>query len=90
MVLPAPILLILLNQLQSLLTVEPSLAYPRALKAVSSVALPSQPRGQNSSLMPATTMPHTETLASNRVAMALLRSARLMDVKGAMASLRTY
>lgn len=90
MVLEAPISLILSNQLRSSLAVELSLASPRALKVAFSVALPFQRRGLSSSLMPATTTRPTATLVSNRVAMALLRSAQLMGAKGVMASLRIF
>ena len=90
MVLGAPISLILSNQSRSSLAVELSLASLRVLEAASSVALPFQRHGLSSSLMPATTMRPTATLVSNRVAMALLRSAQLMEAKGVMASLRIF
>ena len=90
MVLEAPISLMLSNQLRSSPAVKLSLASPRALKVVSSVALPFQQRGLSSNSMPATTMRPTVTLVSNRVAMALLRSAQLMGAKEVMASLRIF
>ena len=90
MVRGAPISLIPSNQLRSSPTVKLSLAFPRVLKAASSVALPFQRRGLSSSLMPATTMGPTATLVSNRAAMALLRSAQPTEAKGEMASLRIF